>query len=132
MITLFEYRYRDAGNFKAYGRIALDGELTSSEQDRLRDCLETDGQFVAEQIDMPTLYAELYKWSGGPIDDDLCTHEFVALSVIDDSELPENAHRWGSAKDFLARISAVEEWDLRLSPHAWRLLSEFRAEIQRL
>ena len=32
MWTLFKYLYRDAGNFKAFGSLALEGPLTADEQ----------------------------------------------------------------------------------------------------
>lgn len=117
--TLFEYLYRDAGNFRAYGCLALEGALSPTEQQILRSYFPGDGLFIAEQLDVPALYKELYQWSGGPTSSDHCWHEFVNVKVIGNAEVPTEAHRWGSAKEFLGRLSAVTSWDEELSPHFW-------------
>lgn len=117
MWTLFEYLYRDAGNFKAFGCVALEGALMLDEQEVLRSHFPGDGLFIAEQLGVPRLYDQLYQWSDGPTSSDHCWHEFSAVSVIENSELPAGAHRWGSAKRFLGRLAAVDAWDEELSPH---------------
>lgn len=116
-MTLFEYLYRDGGNFKAFGRVALEGELTASEQCLLRACFNEDGHFVAEQIDVPPLYRQLYQWSGGPTGSDHCWHEFVALKVVTDSDVPPGACRWGTSTDFLRCLRSIADWDGSMSPH---------------
>lgn len=54
--TVFEYLYRDAGNFKTYGRVLLLGRDEAAERE-IRACLEWGDQFVAEQVGIPALYA---------------------------------------------------------------------------
>jgi len=115
--TLFEYLYRDAGNFKAFGALAFEGALTVDEQQKLRSHFPGDGLFIAEQLDVPPLYKALYEWSGGPTLSDHCWHEFSDVKVIEDSEVPADAHRWGSVTRFLERLAAVDVWDEGLSPH---------------
>ncbi len=50
--TLFEYMYRDAGNFKTTGRLLLSGQDPQAEG-AIRRCLDWGDQFVAEQIGVP-------------------------------------------------------------------------------
>lgn len=115
--TLFKYLYRDAGNFKAFGCLALKGALTADQQQILRLHFPGDGLFIAEQLDVPALYEELYQWSGGPTPLDHCWHEFYDVNVVEMSEVPTDAHRWGLATEFLNRVSATISWNEGLSPH---------------
>lgn len=117
MWTLFEYLYRDAGNFKAFGCLALQGGLTANQQQILRLHFPGDGLFIAEQLDVPELYEELYQWSGGATSSDHCWHEFRDVKIVGDSEVPTNARRWGSADKFLERLSSITSWSEELSPH---------------
>ena len=66
---------------------------------------------------MPTLYKDLYKWSDGPTPSDHCWHEFDDVKVVENSEVPADAHRWGSARALLEGLSAITSWDEGLSPH---------------
>src|SRR3546814_10327911 len=52
--TVFEYMYRDAGNFKTEGRLLLSGMDPEAEA-VIRGCLEWGDQFVAEQVGVPAL-----------------------------------------------------------------------------
>lgn len=115
--TLFEYLYRDAGNFKAFGCLALEGALRADDQESLRSHFPGDGLFIAEQLDVPALYKELYQWSGGPTPSDHCWHEFSDATVVENSEVPADAHRWGSVTRFLERLAAVDTRNEELSPH---------------
>lgn len=117
--TLFEYLYRDAGNFKAFGCLALEGALTPAEEQNLRSHFPGDGLFIAEQLEVPPLYKELYQWSEGPTPSDHCWHEFADVKVVDHPDVPTDTYRWESAKEFLDRLSAVSAWDEELSPHFW-------------
>jgi hypothetical protein len=116
-LTLFEYLYRDAGNFKAFGCLALEGALNLADQHTLRSRLSGDGLFIAEQLNVPPLYKELYQWSDGPTSSDHCWHEFAGVEVVDRFDVPADAYRWGSAREFLERLSAVSAWNQELSPH---------------
>jgi hypothetical protein len=114
--TAFEYLYRDAGNFKAFGEVLLEGELKPVEQQLIRDRLFSGEFFIAEQVGVPPLYRQLYEWSGGPTKDDRCWHEFVGFRQITEtnSESPKM-----SSTDFVARFADVEAWCGTLSPHFW-------------
>lgn len=115
--TLVDYLYRDAGNFKAFGSVALIGMLGAEEIKRARSCFDGDGLFVAEQIGVPPLYAELYKWSGGPTASDHCWHELEDITASSSVELPPDTPQCGGAVEFLDRLLSVGAWDVSLSPH---------------
>jgi len=115
--TLFNYSYRDAGNYKAWGIVALDGEASRERWQAALAKLEAGEFFVAEQLGVPPLYHALYKWSGGPTLADHCWHSFVDIKVVDEAE--PDAYRWGDTKAFVARLLAIDEWKGELSPHFW-------------
>jgi len=117
MITQFEYLYRDAGNYKAFGSVLLDGALSAEELEQVRALLPDEGLFIAEQIGVPSLYGQLYQWSDGPTQDDHCWHEFLTIKVVDESEGRPDAYRWGSARRFLETLAAVGAWKEEQSPH---------------
>lgn len=51
---VFEYMYRDAGNWKTFGLLLMEGSCEGM-QGVLEACLEWANQFVAEQVDVPPL-----------------------------------------------------------------------------
>lgn len=114
--SIFEYMYRDGGNFKTYGQLLLTGWDTAAEG-KVFDCLDWGNQFVAEQIGVPSLCHEHWdSLDDGPSDMDHAFHEFVRLreATSDESGLPV----WGSIETLLARMqSAAKRWDVRLSPN---------------
>ena len=85
-ISIFEYLYRDSGNFKVWGALLLSGSSSREDEATLRNCLESEEFFVAEQVGIPVLYRELWALSGGPTSADHAFHEFIALrpTTIDD------------------------------------------------
>ena len=116
MHTVVEYCYRDAGNFKSFGFVALEGVIAGADMDRASRYLSD--LFIAEQIGVPPLYDDLYRWSGGPTASDHCWHEFVEFRMVPDDEIPERSHRWGDVSDFIDLIAHITVWDEALSPHA--------------
>lgn len=113
--TLFNYLYRDAGNHKVRGTLALDGEVPPERWDAALAKLESKEFFIAEQIGVPPLYQALYKWSGGPTSADHCWHTFAYIEVVNEAE--QDVYPWGAAETFVASLLAVEEWRGQLSPH---------------
>lgn len=57
---VFEYLYRDASNYKAWGEILLAGVPSQNDIAVLRACLESGEYFVAEQVGIPAVYKELW------------------------------------------------------------------------
>lgn len=85
-ITVFEYLYRDAGNYKAYGMIPVSGVVGQEQEEAIQESLICGVNFVAEDVGIPTLYEELWKYSDGPTDDDHGYHEYVGFRQVDDEE----------------------------------------------
>jgi len=113
---VFEYLYRDASNYKAWGEILLSGVPSQNDIAVLRACLESDEYFVAEQVGIPALYKELWDLSGGPNSDDHALHEFVALRVASEDER-KSLRLFGDLSSLLKTFEAVTTWDYSLSPN---------------
>ena len=60
---IFEYFYRDASNYKAWGALVLSGVATKSDLEVLATHFESGEFFIAEQLCIPPLYAELWEFS---------------------------------------------------------------------
>ena len=116
---MFEYLYRDAGNFKAFGRLLLRGRFSAEVEAALRAAVGGDGFFVAEQVGVPPLYAALWALSTGPCSDDHVFHEFLRLRQAEKEDL--RLPVWGEL-DLLARRlgEACRAPDLAASPHFGR------------
>ena len=114
--SVFEYFYRDGGNFKTYGRLLLTGCAADAEQ-AIRGCLEWGNQFVVEQVGVPSLCREHWQAAeDGPSDLDHAYHEFVSVrpSTTGDDDLKV----WGSLDELLGRMrAAAGKWDVSLSPN---------------
>jgi hypothetical protein len=113
--TLFNYLYRDADNYKAWGTIALQGTAAPECWDAALAKLESGAFFIAEQLRVPPLYEDLYEWSDGPTSADHCWHTFTHLQMVEEAE--REVHRWGTIDTFIATLQAVERWQGYLSPH---------------
>jgi hypothetical protein len=117
MTTAFEYRYRDASNYKASGRILLNGRLSDVGRALIIDSLEDGEFFVAEQVGIPPLYEALYQLSDGPTEDDHGWHEFVAFT----EKVPaDDEPVWGSANDLALRFAGIKRWNVAMSENAMR------------
>jgi hypothetical protein len=114
--SIFEYMYRDGGNFKTHGRLLLSGHDVAAEQEVMRS-LDWDNQFVAEQVGIPSLCREHWESVGeGPSDLDHAYHEFICLRAAsgEDVGLPV----WGAVETLVGRmLAAADKWDVRLSPN---------------
>ena len=76
---VFEYLYRDTDNFKAFGQLLVSGKITDEYIGELKSHLDYGVFFVAEQVNIPTLYSQLWKYSNGPTISDHTFHEFLSL-----------------------------------------------------
>ncbi len=117
MWTLFNYLYRDASNYKAFGRIALRGQLSVADRNAIAAKFEDGFLFIAEQIDVPVLHEELFRWSDGPTTDDHCWHEWCDFEETESLGNTPDASVWGGASDFAAKVREVEMWRGELSPN---------------
>ncbi|HEX4890136.1 MAG TPA: hypothetical protein VFW37_07190 [Alphaproteobacteria bacterium] len=75
--TIIEYMYRDAGNYKFYGRFCIAGILTMK---AIEPYLLDGEYFVPTEIGVPSLVPE--QMNG----DDHLLHEFVSFSYSDSKE----------------------------------------------
>jgi hypothetical protein len=115
MWTVFDYMYRDGGNFKAFGTIVLKGRLSQADRQVIKDRLDGGECFVAEQVGVPPLYEQLYRWSNGATRSDHCWHEFVQFREV--KMAPDGHSHALEASALVERFRSVAEWDCSLSPH---------------
>lgn len=115
MWTSFDYMYRDASNFKAFGTVILQGSVSAADQEIVKDRLCGSEFFIAEQVAVPPLCSELYRWSDGPTVSDHCWHEFVGFREI--KSLPNESGPVFPASEFIGRLTSVDSWAEELSPH---------------
>jgi hypothetical protein len=116
--SIFEYLYRDAGNFKAWGELLLGGALTNEEIARLTARFDDGELFIAEQIGVPTLYEKLWQECQCDPSEELdhVWHEFSAIRAATDEDL-SRLKPWGTAQSLLATIEKIDSWNLMLSPN---------------
>lgn len=117
--TFFEYLYRDAANFKAWGGVLLTGTASQETREELNQCLDSGVFFVAEQVSIPALYEGLYAYSNGATVDDHAYHEFSEIRLATHEEI-KIMTPWGSVIQLMAAFrDAKDKWNVRLSPHCY-------------
>lgn len=116
---IFEYMYRDGGNWKTHGAMPLIGD-PSELAIALRECLEWGDQFVAEQVGVPSLCDKHFADCGdGPSDLDHAFHEFVDLRRATKTEIVDMKPT-GALAALAERFRAASgRWDVTLSPNCW-------------
>jgi len=112
MYSIFEYFYRDAGNYKAWGTLLLSGQLNPEQINQMVKHFDSGEFFIAEQLDIPTLYENLWQYSDGPNDDDHGWHSFHAIKLATSEEI-EAGNVWGSVDTLLTNILSVKQWQIR-------------------
>lgn len=117
--SVFEYMYRDAGNWKTHGFVLLTG-FDESADARVLKSLDPGKTFVAEQVSIPALCRKHWKdYGDGPSDMDHAFHEFVCirLATIDDRQ---SLRVETTLVSLLERFSSsAGRWDVRLSPNCF-------------
>ena len=115
---VFEYLYRDANNFKAFGELLLSGEVLEQYICELKSYLDYGEYFVAEQVNIPTLYSQLWAYSNGPTLADHTFHEFLTLRAATKDDLL-SLKLWGETARMLEvfKIASKQSWDCSLSVH---------------
>ena len=113
--SVFSYLYRDASNYKAFGLLLLKGTASADDVEIWRQHLESGEFFIAEQLGIPALYAELWVFSDGATEDDHVWHTFEELraATADDLTLPI----FDTVESLVKKIESVEVWNEKLSPH---------------
>lgn len=113
--SVFEYCYRDASNYKSWGFLLLKGAASHADIEDLKRHFESGDYFIAEQLGIPALYAELWAFSGGPTIEDHVWHTFSALRPAGAEDM--QAPVFDTVENFLQRVKAVQVWNATLSPH---------------
>ena len=113
--SVFEYLYRDASNYKAWGTLLLQGACSNADVESLRKQFDSGEFFIAEQLGIPPLYAELWELSSGPTADDHIWHTFYALRPATPEET--NVPVFCTVENLTTKIKSVEAWNETLSPH---------------
>ena len=101
--SVFEYLYRDAGNYKAWGELLLLGGATEADIEEIRCQLDLGEYFVPELVGIPPLQVKLHQYSGGPSGDDHIFHEFVDLRPATNLEA-DSLPLWGTLETLKARF----------------------------
>jgi len=104
--SVFEYLYRDAGNYKAWGKFLLLGEVADTDIEEIRGYLDRGEYFVPDRVGIPPLQGELYQYSGGPTEDDHVFHGFVDLRPATKSEIG-TLSLWGALETLKERFQAA-------------------------
>lgn len=116
--SIFEYFYRDASNYKAWGSLLLLGVTTHTALEMLHHQFDSEGFFIAEQLCIPPLYSELWAFTNGPSDDDHVWHTFHALRPASAQDMMTPV--FCTLAELVQKVKAVKAWDETLSPH-WEI-----------
>ena len=115
---VLEYLYRDADNFKAFGEILVFGDISEDYISEIKSYLYSSEFFVAEQVNIPTLYSQLWEYSDGQTIADHAFHEFSSIRLATEQEIV-SLDLWGDASTLLDafRLVSQESWDCSKSIH---------------
>ncbi len=112
--ALFEYLCRDACNNKVYGTVLLKGAISPEDVEKFTKLFNDQRWFIAEQIGITSLMPELWKFGGGPNNEDFPFHEFIAFADAFE-DVPSDTE-WGSIGSFIECFDAVQsKWDISIS-----------------
>jgi hypothetical protein len=121
--AVFEYLYRDAGNFKAWGRLLLVRAPRLADLTKIKRALRSGEEFIAEQVGVPPLYQLLWAACGTSDDPDIdhAWHEFFDLRAATREECARlEVH--GALRKLIQAFASVECWREELSRN-WRTSS---------
>jgi hypothetical protein len=114
---VFEYRYRDAGNYKVEGRVLLTGKLTAQQRTAIEERMESGQFFIAEQVGIPPLCSKLFEFGGGPNSEDHAWHEFDGFRSVASHFQSAKDDTVMSAEKLFRAFKSVECWKPELSPN---------------
>lgn len=114
--AVFEYLYRDAGNYKQRGAVRVAGRVEPATITRLRSTLFEGDFLIAEQVGLPPLNRDHWqRWGGSNPDLDHTWHEFGTLRAASgpaDAALPPAP--WSDLEAMLAAFESASQagWDM--------------------
>lgn len=114
----FEYMYRDAGNWKTFGLIVLDGPTPPDIANTISAALDGGLLFVAEQVDVPPLQqSHIAEYGSSEEDLDHAFHEIVDLRLATSDDRQHAIKSLSAARVAKLFGEARGRWDCRLSPY---------------
>jgi hypothetical protein len=114
--SIFEYFYRDAGNYKTQGTVLLAGRATPAHEAMVRACLD-DACFVAEQVGISPLQPQHLQDCGSEMGElDHGFHEFSALRAAEAGEVNGAAARMTVVELVQRFRETAGRWDPARSP----------------
>ncbi len=108
--AVFEYLYRDAGNWKTWGQVLVGGAPTPDDISSLTACFESGEFFIAEKLGIPTLFRKFWNQYGGPTQDDHPWHEFAGVRPATQVEISQGL-LWGSMQTLIERANSITAWE---------------------
>ncbi|MGQ4660861.1 hypothetical protein [Lysobacter sp. F6437] len=97
--SVFEYLYRDAGNYKTHACVLLRGRANDEDLAAIRRALD-DGTFIPQRVGLPSLHEQHWRDCGSGFDDELDhpLHEFAGLRAARSDEVEALAPNGGVAR----------------------------------
>ena len=101
--TEFVYLYRDADNYKRWGRVVFEGAFDESDEEAIRAACDMEAFFVAAEVRVPEVF--LYAEDGeSRTAADHGWHEFWEVRLTDE---PSDDACGRSVADFVVEFSAT-------------------------
>jgi hypothetical protein len=111
---VFEYRYRDAANYKQREDILLVGDVEPSDVEAIERAVGEDGWFIPEQVGLASLQCRFAEFGAVPNVDDHVWHEFVALRGADEDHARLTPN--GAKSELIPTFRSIRHWDEARSP----------------
>ena len=107
--SVFEYLYRDAGNYKTHACVLLRGRAGDDDHASIRDALD-DVTFLPARVGLPSLHEQHWRDCGCEFDDELDhpLHEFAGLRPARPDEIETLAPN-GTVTQLAGRFRGLEE-----------------------
>ncbi|MDR0993352.1 MAG: hypothetical protein LBN38_02135 [Verrucomicrobiota bacterium] len=102
--TVIEYLYRDASNYKAWGRLLIDGEVLKDDIAQLKRHMYDHEYFIPEEVGIPSLRMQLWQLYSKDVDDH-DWHEFYKIRPATNDD--EDLILWWTKKDLLDRFARI-------------------------
>ncbi len=96
----------------------LEGLASDSDHDAIAKHFDAGEFFIAEQLGIPALYADLWELSGGTSVDDHVWHTSTELRAATADDIMLRV--FGTVENFISNIKAIKSWNHTLSPH-WNI-----------
>ncbi|MFN3702958.1 hypothetical protein [Thermomonas sp.] len=117
---IFEYRYRDAGNWKTEAAVILFGQIDTTIVDGIRKTLEAGELFIPEQVGLKPLQNQHFLAHKTDPDDDMdhAFHEFIGVRAIESKNDMQHPKLAITLEYLAAQFEAAgkQGWNVSISP----------------